>query len=285
MYSVGRESSIAAKATAALVKLQLPASIALLFWSEKMDEFDVLFTRSYCGVPASHLLGPSVDTERSADSPHNMDAAAGDQFSDDEEFDRTVAQIFEDEAAAASAAATRAAASAAVTGGAAGTATIGKLGKVNRFQEFKDPVIEQELIAQWALQNKKLSYSSIGYWTMFYDQENVAEAWTRFTSLYSARQLPGVVKLSRATGLDEQIGTVGSSGRVNRGLPILIFTGPIDQESHVKAVGTSILLAMNYTQQKCSKKYRPEHGRLDFPKKIYFKVTMRKAPLYELTYK
>lgn len=192
-----------------------------------------------------------------------------DVWSDDEDFDRICEELLQKEAAAATVAGTVAAASG------SGSAAPGskKTKKINRFENLSNMAIMQDLEARFAhFEGKqKLSFSTTGFWCLFYDPENIEAAWDKMKALYCAGELFGVVKLSKATQVE------------NRGLPILVFTGPAENKEHVMKVGQLILLQMDYSQQRCCKKFRRQQCSLQFERKIYYKIKPQ-GVLYELRY-
>jgi hypothetical protein len=189
---------------------------------------------------------------------------------DDEEFSKIAAEMLEEDAAAARAAAV---ATAAATEAAASVKK-----RNNRFEVLRDVFLEQKIVQHWGAKNVRVSFSSTGFWTLFYDACNLESAWVQISNLYSSGELQGVTKIAKATGADERYSQA-------RGRPILVFCAPAQEEKHVKEVGRRLLCVMNYTQQKCSKKTRPQQCSLSFPKKIYFKVNKQTRALYELYYK
>lgn len=191
-----------------------------------------------------------------------------DDFSDQEEF-----KILSEEVVREMATEKEALLKATTAAGGSAARTTSTVQTLKRFEQVQDTAVLQKWVSKWALQNERLSFSNTGCWTLFYDEQNVAKAWSKITALYRSGKLYGVVKLAKANGVYEK-------NPSSRGFPILAFTGPAQKEDFVKEVGHRLLQSMEYTQQKCSKKFTREQCSLSYPRNIYYKVT-KKGKLFE----
>lgn len=87
---------------------------------------------------------------------------------------------------------------------------------------------------------------------IFYDQQNHAAAWAKLKKLYFERKLPGVIKISSAKTEKEP----------GKGIALLAFAGPTDDEEHCLRVGQTLVERMRHVRQYCNGQY---------DQKIYFK--------------
>jgi hypothetical protein len=144
--------------------------------------------------------------------------------------------------------------------------------KQKKFEQLKDALIFNKLVADSAAKGVRLSFSNIGFWCLFYDECNIQEYWAKMSQLYLTGKLFGVLKLSKANGVDEK-------NPSTRGFPVLVFCGCANDEDYVKEVGRRVLESVAFTPQMCSKKFRRQKS---YPRQIYYKLNGSK--LYELPY-
>ena len=111
----------------------------------------------------------------------------------------------------------------------------------------------------------------MGHWFLFFDEINFAAAWARVKTLYTNKELDGIIKV---TCDRKEI-------RPGRGRMLMFFAGPHSDSEHCLQVGRNLLCKLKHTKQECN---------FGFPQKIYFKANktknekMKTKPLYELSY-
>lgn len=142
---------------------------------------------------------------------------------------------------------------------------------------------------------------------LYFDNENICDAWSRAKDLYDRGDLEGIVSMKVSTEFGNQFGTVKASGEANKSkrpsFPfdigaimstsflfsdrnskvIIFYCGPFNAERDMKRYGENVLNKMGYGRQKC-------HGY--FPSRIYYKsdaqtlagATSGKKHLYSLNF-
>jgi hypothetical protein len=133
--------------------------------------------------------------------------------------------------------------------------------KRNTFEQLHEPTISSALFFEWSQKGYAVSFSNLGFFSLFFDLDKVDAAWQMLSHLYLARQLFGIYKMARAN----------AELRPGNGIVILIFTGPTKEKDFVLDVGRKVVLQLQYTKQRCSKNY---------PRALYFKKG-KKALLFE----
>ena len=137
-----------------------------------------------------------------------------------------------------------------------------KLVKPAGLTQVKCDKIYQKWVCYWTTKGQHLIFSNIGCWTLFYDEENIEEAWKKMIALYTSGTLFGVVKIAR--------NNLRPSNK--KGFQIYAFTGPASQGDFVKEVGRRLLCSMSYYKQKHWKKTRAQCS-ITYENKIYFKIS------------
>ena len=112
----------------------------------------------------------------------------------------------------------------------------------------------------WHQKGQKLSFSSVGFYSLFFDVIQIDEAWEKLSEYYLTGRLPGVIKLARAKKSRSQ----------TTGLPILVFCGPAKEKKYILQIGRLVLITLdhNYKKASCSR---------GFPPFIYYRLKNKTA--------
>jgi hypothetical protein len=125
-----------------------------------------------------------------------------------------------------------------------------------------------------------MAMEETGKWMIFYDNQNIDDAWEKAKQLYENRELDGIINLKVATAFDNP----RANSRDSK--VIIFYCGPSGDEGKVMAYGRNLLEKMSYKRQK-SAGY--------FPPYIYYKTDVltlggtaatgqKKNYLYKLRY-
>jgi hypothetical protein len=129
-----------------------------------------------------------------------------------------------------------------------------------KYETLQSNIIYENLVSYWNARSIRLSFSSIGCWTFFMDEECKEDAWLKLSHLYREGKLFGVTKISRAL----------TSKKNHNGWPIFVHAGPCQEKAYIIDVGNKLLDILQFKQQKCGAGY---------PCNIYYKV-YKKGPMY-----